>query len=42
VNMNCDSSRILLERIESMRFSYFDESTGKKIAEYNITINDCR
>ena len=41
VNMNCDSSRDLLERLKGMRFSYFDENSGKKLAEYNITIDDC-
>lgn len=41
INRTCDSSRILLERIEGMIFTYFDEKSGKKLIEVNITIDDC-
>ena len=41
VNMNCDTSRNLLEVIVGMRYTYYDESSGKKIAEYNLSIDDC-
>jgi hypothetical protein len=41
VGLNCTSSRLLLESVEGLIYTYYDASNGKTLNKFRVSLDDC-